>query len=73
MTFHIYFYIIKNVKVWGYVRKKRGTWLRHTPRWLIKSGENFLDPPLPCMFLLGEKLWVVRSCECSMSVDFRPS
>lgn len=25
------------------------------------------------MFLLGEKLVVVRSCECSVSVVFRPS
>lgn len=56
-----------------YVKKKReGTCLRHTPRWLAKSGEKFLAP-LPCMFLLGEKLLVVRSCECSLSVVFRPS
>lgn len=25
------------------------------------------------MFLLGEKLLVVRSCECSVSIGFRPS
>ena len=58
-----------------YARKKKEgghTCLRHTPRWLAKSGEKFSDP-LPCMFLLGEKLLVVRSCECSVSVVFRPS
>lgn len=37
-----------------------------------KVEKSFSDP-LPCMFLLGEKLLVVRSCECSVSVVFRPS
>lgn len=56
----------------GYVKKRKegGTSLRHTPRWLATSGEKFSDPPLPCMFLLGEKLLGVRSCECSFPVFF---
>lgn len=40
-----------------YVRKMGGTCLRHTPRWLTKSGENFLDtPPPPLYVFVGGKV-----------------
>lgn len=43
-----------------HVRKKKkkeeegGTCLRHTPRWLAKSGEKFLDPPPLYVFVGGK-------------------